>query len=214
VNVEPLYALELRTPRLELRLGSRAELVELGELARAGVHPPEEMPFEIPWTDRSDEPRFVEDFVAYHETTLREWRLERWSLNLLAFFEGRPVGSQSMRGEEFSARREIDTGSWLGRAYQRKGLGTEMRVAVLELAFRVLGAQAALSGSVLGNESSKRVSERLGYSIVGTGSIAPRGESVEKYDLRIERDQWLAPLAVEVGGAERCLHLFGISGSS
>jgi RimJ/RimL family protein N-acetyltransferase len=210
VNVEPLYKLRLGTPRLELRLGTREELFELGRVAKEGIHPPQEMPFEVPWTDRSGEPGFVDDFVEYHETVLREWSLEGWSLNLLAFLGGRPVGSQTMRGEEFSTRREIDTGSWLGRAYQRQGLGTEMRAAVLELAFRRLGARAATSGSVMGNESSKRVSEKLGYVVVGTSTIAPRGEPVTKCDLRIERDSWEAPVSVEIEGVDECLGLFGL----
>lgn len=58
-DVTPLYDLRLRTPRLELRLGSRAELEALGDVARAGIHPPGQ-PFAVPWTDASDEPGFVE----------------------------------------------------------------------------------------------------------------------------------------------------------
>jgi RimJ/RimL family protein N-acetyltransferase len=209
VSVEPLYGLCLRTPRLELRLGSRDELVELGRLARKGIHPPEEMPFEVPWTDRSGEPTFVEDFVRYHETELEGWDTARWSLNLVTFYEGRPVGSQSIRAEDFTARREVDTGSWLGQAFQRRGLGTEMRAAVLELAFRGLGAGAATSASFFGNESSKRVSEKLGYRIVGTSTAAPRGAAVSKHDLRLEREEWRCPFEVELEGVEPCLPLFG-----
>jgi RimJ/RimL family protein N-acetyltransferase len=214
MTVEPLRSLRLRTPRLELRLGSRDELVEVHELARRGIHPPNEMPFENPWTDRSAEEDFVERSVEFHEAALRDWRPERWSFNPLVFFEGRPIGSQGMRAEDFSLRREVDTGSWLGQAFQRQGLGTEMRAAVLELAFRELGALAATSGSVFGNESSKRVSEKLGYTVVGTSTIAPRGEPVSKYDLRIERAGWKPPIAVEIEGAEPCLPLFGASEAS
>jgi RimJ/RimL family protein N-acetyltransferase len=213
VNVDPLYELRLRTPRLELRLGSQDELFELGGLARAGIHPHEEMPFEVPWTDRSGEESFVADFVEFHGAALRLWRPERWSFTLLVFLSGRPIGSQSLRGEDFATRREIDTGSWLGQAFQGQGLGTEMRTAVLELAFRHLGAEAALSASVFGNESSKRVSEKLGYAIVGTSTIAPRGEPVGKYDLRIERRDWRPPVPVEIEGAEACLPLLGVSES-
>lgn len=211
MNVEPLYGLVLRTPRLELRLGTRAELVALGELAKEGIHPPHEMPFLVPWTDRSDEPSFVDDCVAFHETALEDWRPEEWSLNLLTFFEGRPVGTQGMRAESFPARREVDTGSWLGRRFQGHGLGTEMRAAVLELAFSKLGAVAATSGSMVGNESSKRVSEKLGYETAGTSTVAPRGEPVEKFDLRMERDRWRCPLDVEIEGVEACLPLFGVT---
>ena len=214
MNVEPLYGLCLRTSRLELRLGSRGELVELGQLAQHGIHPPEEMPFEVPWTDRSGEPTFVADFVDFHEAALEAWGPEEWSLNLLAFFEGHPIGSQSIRAEAFADRQEVDTGSWLGKEFQRRGLGTEMRAAVLELAFRELGARAATSGSVFGNESSKRVSEKLGYTVVGTSAIAPRGEPVSKFDLRIEREDWRCPFEVRLEGVEGCLPLFGASAAS
>jgi RimJ/RimL family protein N-acetyltransferase len=214
MNVEPLYGLRLRTPRLELRLGSRGELVELCELAREGIHPPEEMPFEVPWTDRAGEPSFVADCVAFHEAALAEWRPDRWSFNPLIFLAGRPIGSQGIRAEEFAERRVVDTGSWLGRRFQRQGIGTEMRAAVLELAFSELGAEAATSGSVFGNESSKRVSEKLGYSIVGTSTIAPRGEPVSKHDLRLAREDWRPPISVEIEGVEACLPLFGASAAS
>jgi RimJ/RimL family protein N-acetyltransferase len=211
VNVEPLYGLRLRTPRLELRLGTRDELVTVHELARQGIHPPDEMPFENPWTDRSDDADFVEQCVAFHEDALREWRPDRWSFNPLVFLAGRPIGSQGMRAEGFPSRREVDTGSWLGKAFQGQGLGTEMRAAMLELAFRELGARAAASGSIFGNESSKRVSEKLGYRIVGTSTLAPRGELVEKYDFRIEREEWRCPFDVTLQGVEPCLPLFGLT---
>jgi hypothetical protein len=85
VNIDPHYELRLRTPRLEWRLGTREQLVELGELPREGIHPSEEKPFEVPWTDRVHEEGFVESFVDFHETALRGWGLEKWSLNLIAF---------------------------------------------------------------------------------------------------------------------------------
>lgn len=209
MNVEPLYRLRLITPRLELRLGTPDELVEVHELARQGIHPPDEMPFKNPWTDHSADADFVDRCVAFHESALREWRPGRWSFNPLVFLEGRPIGSQGMRAENFPTRREVDTGSWLGQAFQGQGVGTEMRTALLELAFRSLGAKAAVSGSVFGNESSKRVSQKLGYAIVGTSTIAPRGEPVEHYDFRLERKDWQPPFPVEIEGAKACLPLFG-----
>jgi RimJ/RimL family protein N-acetyltransferase len=214
VNVEPLYGLRLITPRLELRLGTQDELVEVHELARRGVHPPGEMPFENPWTDHSADADFVDRCVAFHESALREWRPERWSFNPLVFLDGHPIGSQGMRAANFPTRHEVDTGSWLGQAFQGQGIGTEMRTALLELAFRILGAEAALSGSVFGNESSKRVSEKLGYSVVGTSTIAPRGDPVEKYDFRLDQADWRPRFPVAIEGAEACLPLFGATESA
>ncbi len=210
MNVEPLSDLLIRTPRLELRLGSRDELTALGELARRGIHAPAEMPFAVPWTDRTGEPSFVKDFVEFHEASLRAWDPASWSLNFLVFLAGRPVGSQSLRAEDFGAHRVVDSGSWLGARYQGQGLGTEMRAAVLELAFRELGALEAKSGSFVGNEASKRVSEKLGYTVVGTTTLAPRGEPVSQYQLRIARREWRSPVRVELEGVEACLSLFGV----
>jgi hypothetical protein len=47
----PLTGLRLRTPRLELRWPSLADLDALAALAAEGVHDPSVQPFTIPWTD-------------------------------------------------------------------------------------------------------------------------------------------------------------------
>ena len=92
MNVDPLNELGLTTPRLELRLGTREELLELGRLAQEGIHPPEEMPFAMAWTDRSGDEGFVESVVEFHEAALRDWRPAKWTLNLLVFARaGRPA---------------------------------------------------------------------------------------------------------------------------
>ena len=88
-------------------------------------------------------------------------------LNLVAFADGQPVGVQSMRGERFAEERTVDTGSWLGRASQGRGLGTEMRAGVLQLAFEGLGARRATSGAIQGNPQSLGVSRKLGYTEIG-----------------------------------------------
>ena len=64
MNLEPLFGLRIRTPRLELRLPTESELNELYELAAAGIHPPGEMPFGVAWTD--DLTR--DSFLAYHHS--------------------------------------------------------------------------------------------------------------------------------------------------
>jgi RimJ/RimL family protein N-acetyltransferase len=211
LNLAPLYELRLRTPRLELRLGNREELAALARLAQEGIHPPEEMPFAVAWTDRIGEADFVESFVEFHEAALRDWRPEKWSLNLLVFVEALPAGSQTIAAEDFASTRTVGTGSWLGKRFQRQGLGTEMRAAVLELAFRKLGAEAATSGAIVGNEASKRVSEKLGYTTTGTSTVSPRGEPLTHLDLRIEREAWASPVPVEIADLEGCLALFGLT---
>jgi RimJ/RimL family protein N-acetyltransferase len=209
-DVAALYGLRLRTPRLVLRLGERAELEALAHVASAGIHPPDEMPFAVPWTDASNEPGFVEDFAAFHQRRLAEWTPEGWALNLLAFHDGAPVGSQGLRATQFATDRSVETGSWLGTASQGRGLGTEMRAAVLELAFTRLGARVARSGWLeSGAAQSASVSARLGYREVGTHLESPRGEPVPHHDLVLARAEWSCPIAVEIVGVEPCLPLFG-----
>lgn len=189
-----LRSLRLRTERLELRLASRDELVALFRVAEEGIHSPEEMPFAIAWTDDLD----LERFLEFHEAALRDWRPERWSLNLVTFLDGRPIGSQAVGAENFVQTGGVATGSWLGRAFQRQGYGAEMRAAVLELAFRGLGALAATSGYLLGNDASRRVSEKLGYRVVGESSSSPRGVPVRHTDVRLERADWRGwPVEIE-----------------
>ena len=204
-----LTRLRLRTPRLELRLATVAELRELAGVARAGIHAPGEMPFKVPWTDRTGEPGFEDAFVRFHQAAVDGWRIDRWTLNLVAFVDGRPIGSQALDAERFDHTRTVGTGSWLGRPWQGAGLGTEMRAAVLQLAFGVLGARTAKSGALLGNGQSLAVSRKLGYSEVGMSNVAPRGVPVPHHDLELAGVGFRSPVPVEIDGAEQLLGLFG-----
>jgi RimJ/RimL family protein N-acetyltransferase len=206
IDLTPLFALRLRTPRLELRLPTREELERLRRIALEGVHPPDFMPFTVPWTDDPG----LADFHDYHEMRRREWSPEAWHLELGVWLEGEPVGVQAITAAEFATTRTVMTGSWLGQRFQRRGIGTEMRTAVLELAFRGLGAETARSGALEGNDASLRVSEKLGYRVVGYGTVAPRGIDVRHTDVELERGEWQPPCAVEIEGLEPCLPLFGL----
>ncbi len=206
MNVAALWELRLVTPRLVLRLPTEDELHELFAVAEAGIHPPEEMPFAVAWTDDLQRERFVD----FHREAWALWTPEKWTCNLVTFLEGKPIGTQEISGENFPEKREVGTGSWLGAPFQGHGYGTEQRAAVLELAFRGLGAKAATSGAVEHNIASQRVSAKLGYSQTGTRELAPRGEPVTHYDYRLEAGDWRSPIPVELVGLGGCLPLFGV----
>ena len=205
-DVSPLFGLRLRTPRLELRLPTREELEALREVALAGIHPPDFMPFTVPWTDDADQAEFLD----YHEMRRRDWSPDRWHFEPAVWVEGELAGVQALESENFAQTRTVGTGSWLGRRFQGRGVGTEMRAAVLELAFRGLGAEKARSGAVDGNEASLRVSEKLGYRIVGRGTVSPRGVEVGHADVELRREDWRPPFPVELEGLVPCLPLFGL----
>lgn len=85
------------------------------------------------------------------------------------------VGIQDVGARGFAVTRQVGTGSWLGWDHQGKGIGTEMRAAVLHLAFEGLGAVVAVSEALEGNTASERVSERLGYRSSGIDLVEARG---------------------------------------
>jgi RimJ/RimL family protein N-acetyltransferase len=123
------------------------------------------------------------------------------------------VGSQGISAREFAVCREVSTGSWLGSAHQGRGIGTQMRAAVLWLAFAGLGAQYAVSGAYLDNPASLGVSRRLGYRDDGIEVHAIRGRPAVLQRLRLDRAGWQAarPSPAQIDGLAECLPLFGLT---
>lgn len=209
----PLFGLKLRTGDLELRLPMDHEVAQLADLTREPIHPPERMPFFVPWTDEPEEGR-VRSTLQWNWRSRAEWTPDEWRLELAAFRAGQVVGTQGVHGKKFAVVREVETGSWVGRRYQGEGVGTAMRRAVLHLAFAGLGARSARSGAFHDNGASLRVSERLGYRADGTETLDRRGEPAELTRLVMSREAWEAasagwpPVAIE--GLDGCREMFGI----
>jgi RimJ/RimL family protein N-acetyltransferase len=196
----PPARIRVVTPRIELRLPTDEELVQLGHAAISGVHDPATMPFAAPWTDEPPDV-LMQRMYAWHASARANWKPSRWNLLLVTFVDGEPVGAQDVFAADLAVRREIGTGSWLAQSHQGRGLGSEMRRAVLHLAFEGLGALSAISGAYDDNDASNHVSRACGYVENGTETIArrrgpraPGGESAERATevrYRIERDAWL-----------------------
>src|SRR6187401_3073402 len=158
----PLFGLRLRTEHLVLRMPTDDDLTELLQVAKAGIHPPGEMPFGVAWTSLKGA-SFDRGFMQHYWGTRATFSPENWFLNLMVELDGRPIGAQSVNAEGFPTFRTVHTGSWLGREYQGRGLGKEMRAAVLGFAFDGLGAHVATTGAFLDNGPSTGVSRALGY---------------------------------------------------
>jgi RimJ/RimL family protein N-acetyltransferase len=206
----PLFGLRLRSEHLVLRLPTDDDMPALIDLAKAGIHPPDEMPFGVSWST-APSPAFERGFVQHHWGMRAAWVPEAWTLNLLVELDGAPIGSQSVAAKEFAIHRTVDTGSWLGQAYQGRGFGKEMRSAVLSLAFDGLGARVAESGAFFENAGSAGVSRSLGYVDNGRGSLAPQGVARETQRFRMTADAWRSrqrqPVAID--GLDVCRELFG-----
>jgi RimJ/RimL family protein N-acetyltransferase len=207
----PLFGLEVRTPRLSLRYPSDADLAALGALS-GDIHDPDEMPFNVAWSRRPDGVR-ERSILQYHWRARSLWTPEDWELLLVAVVDGAVVGTQGMEGTHWGARRTVATGSWLHRPRQGQGLGTEMRHAVLHLAFAGLGARRAETDAFAWNRASQGVTEKLGYRRNGD-HLAPGLEPGDPPRLTLayvlDRETWAARRRddIEVVGLEPCLDLF------
>jgi RimJ/RimL family protein N-acetyltransferase len=212
MDLSPLYGLRLRTDRLELRWPDEEEIVALARLAQTGVHDAGEMPFVVPWTDRLGRPDFIDEFVAFHMGLRRDWTAADWSLELGVWAADELIGVQGILGHDFLATKVVKTGSWLAQRFQKRGFGTEMRAAVLELAFHGLGAESALSSALDGVDASLRVSEKLGYIADAESWIEVRGQRRRDRRLRLTRDRWIDQerISVRISGLEECIPLFGL----
>jgi RimJ/RimL family protein N-acetyltransferase len=205
----PLFGLRIRSERLVLRLPTDDDLVGLIALARAGIHPPDEMPFGIAWSTVPS-PAFERSFLQHHWGLRATWSPESWQLNLMIEHEGVAIGSQSIHAERFAIMRKVDNGSLLGLANQGKRLGREMREAVLALAFDGLGARVATTEAFLDNAASSGVSRSLGYAENGRGSLAPKGVARETQRYRMTLEDWRSrPRGrVTFEGLDACLAMF------
>jgi RimJ/RimL family protein N-acetyltransferase len=211
----PLYDLRVRTARLELHLPTEGELAALAAVALAGIHREDEMPFAVPWSTLPS-PDFEWGFIRHHWRARGTWVPTDWVLELGVFVDTEPVGMQAVFATSFSRLKTVRTGSWLGRAFQGIGLGREMRIAMLTLAFDGLGAEVAETEAFADNAASIGVSRSVGYEDNGVDRMAPEGEPRDMIRFRMTRARWQEVRAerafpeVAIDGLERCLPLLGV----
>jgi RimJ/RimL family protein N-acetyltransferase len=208
----PLFDLRLRTGDLELRLPTDDDIAALVAVAREGIHPPDEMPFGVAWTDVPS-PEFERNTARFFWSARANWQPNAWTLPFGVFVDGRAAGVQDINAKDFAVLRTVHTGSWLGFGFQGKGTGRLMRQAVLAFAFDHLAAEVAVSGAFLDNPASSRVSEAIGYEPNGSDRLAPRGVARDLRRYRLTLEGWRSkprPL-VEVEGLAGCLDMFGAS---
>lgn len=205
----PIAGLRVRTPRLELRWPTDDDLVELA--ARTDdVHDPDFQPFLTGWALLSS-PERERGLLQYHWRTRASLGPEDWSLPLAVVVDGAVVGSQDIAARDFAVRRTVDTGSWLHRSLHGRGVGTEMRAAVLHLAFAGLGAERAETGAFVGNASSLRVTEKLGYRPNGDQVLVVDGERRVEHRFVLDRATWEPTRRddIDLVGIDACRPLLG-----
>lgn len=210
VTLWPLFDLRVETPRLTLVYPTDAQIDRLARLAAGGIHDDDAMPFSFPWT-RQEPLQLQRSTLQYHWLQRGQWKPEAWELPLVAMVDGEVVGTQSVSGRSFSVVRAVETGSWLGRASQGRGIGTEMRAAVLHLAFAGLGAVVAYTSAFVDNPASQGVNRALGYVANGTRRVEREGKPALMVHFQLTREAWEQRRRedIRIFGLEGCLELFG-----
>ncbi len=209
----PLFDLRILTPRLELRYPSDGDIAKLAELAANGVYEQDVMmPFSAPRINQTSlEPE--RSTLQYYWLRRAEWMPTKWGLPCAVFSDGVIVGSQEIMADDFPIRRVIATASWVGRAYQGRGIGKEMREAILHLAFAGLGTDWVFSSALGDNLGSLKVSRALGYTEYGDETLVREGKTARFIRMRLSRERWAEVRRddIKIENLEPCLELFGVA---
>lgn len=209
----PPLNVEIRTPRLTLAGASDELLERLVPIVRGGIADAEPWPFDDPISFYADSPE-------------REWRWMRgiwggrsrmspdaWRLYFAVLVDGEAVGMQDLIATDFTRFGTVSSFSWLAPGVRGQGLGSEMRAAILHLAFAGLGAREAGSDAFTDNAPSNRVSQRLGYERNGTDWDSRRGRPAQIQRWRLTREVWERNRRddIQLGNVAECLPVLGIT---
>jgi RimJ/RimL family protein N-acetyltransferase len=158
----PLLGLRISAGPVELRGMTDDLLGPVADLAIKGVHDPDYMPFFVPWsiTPAEEMPRSMAQF---HWGQRASFSVEKWGMDLAVFFDGQLVGSQGFGTTDFLITRTGETGSWLGREFHGRGIGTAMRKVICAFIFDHLDANLITSSAYTDNPASLGVSRKCGY---------------------------------------------------
>lgn len=187
----PLLDLRVVTPTLELRGAADELLDELAEVVRAGKTHADPPPYDDPMSFYEPDPDLrVAKWLRAIWRRRGSVEPDAWRLYFVVMVNGRPVGEQTITGVSFSTLATVTTFSWLSIDERGRGLGREMRAAVLHLAFDGLGAKEAASDAFVDNHSSNAISRGLGYEFNGTEWATRRGEPALLNRWRLTKDTW------------------------
>lgn len=215
VDLFPPLGLRVVAGALELR-GLTDELIaELCDVAEAGIHDPGEMPFYFPWT-AAPAGELGRNTAAYHWGKRSTFSPDEFCLDLAVLLEGRVIGCQGVAAKHFPVTRTGETGSWLGREFQGRGLGTVMRQAMCELLFDHLGFEEITSAAFLDNPASLGVSRKVGYRPTVVSRIKRReGELALNQGLVLTPDAFVRlGEPVHVTGAEAVRAFIGLDATA
>jgi RimJ/RimL family protein N-acetyltransferase len=158
----PLLALRITAGPVELRGITDDLLGPLADLA-TDIHDPDVMPFGYPWS-LTPAPDMARSVAQYHWDKRASFSPARWTADLAVFYDGELVGSQGFSTRDYLVIRGGETGSWLSRRFQGRGIGTAMRQVICAFVFDHLDGRYITSSAFADNPASLAVSRKTGYT--------------------------------------------------
>ena len=207
----PMLGVRITAGPLELRGITDDDLPALCDLAAAGIHPADRMPFYVPWTD-APAAELVRNTAQYHWRSRADFSPASWGLHLGVWRDGELVGAQGFETKDFLVTRTGETGSWLGERFQGRGTGTAMRQVICAFAFDHLEAVEVASAAFLDNPASIAVSRKVGYRDNGVRRLRRRdGELAHNLGLVLTPDTFVrGDHALVVEGVEAFRRSIGL----
>ena len=204
----PLHGIRLRTADLDLQVMTEADLPTLWSVLPDDVGM---NPHATTYSGLDDRANRSAIIAQAYWRALGVWSPDDWALPFVVRSAGAVVGAQWLEGPDWRSDRTVDSSSWLVAGARGRGLGRQMRAAVLALAFGPLRAEAAISSAVVDNAPSLGVSRSLGYHDTHRSVLEHSGQTLQH--VRLDRKTWDASgrsRHVVVEGVDPALPLFGL----
>lgn len=208
-EIWPPYGVTLRGDGIEMRIVRESDAPELIDVALAGVHDPAYMPFATAWTDAPPDELPAQTF-RHIMSAPADTSPEKWRLTFLVRVDGEAAGLQDIFATHFPVTRTAETGSWLGRRFHGRGIGTRMRQIICAFGFDGLGAQRLESEAFADNAASLAVSRKVGYRDNGIGIDERRGQPAEIQRVVVTPETFVAGPPPVMAGVEPLRRFLGI----
>ncbi|HEU4839064.1 MAG TPA: GNAT family protein [Micavibrio sp.] len=178
--------IEIVTPRLLLRVPRMEEAAEVNAAMNEVWN---ELQRWMSWAHHGE--NSLEATLRYMETIPAQ--LAAGSLPLRGFCRenGRYVVSTGLHLKDDGI---YDTGYWVAKGFLGKGYATEAATATMRFAFNELGAKAVTINHYEGNDKSRRIIERLGFTKTGVAEKSHArcldGVLLDEHRYIMTKEQW------------------------
>lgn len=210
-DVWPPFALKIQCGDMELSPVRESDYPELAVIADGGVRRHGKPAFLVNW-DSGSHAEVARSIAQYQWSTRANFRVDDWTIEFTVRVAGRVVGVQGLSAKDFVRARSVSTGSWLSLNEQSMGYGTRMRRAAITAFADHFDAAVFHSGYLEGNDASRRVSEKLGYSPNGVKTILAQDglAHTEQQVILAASNIVRGPEPVQVAGSEAVRHFLGL----